>query len=110
MPAGFTDKATARLVLSTFWWSDESGPSRSLFASTVIRNLTIDDNRHELVAFYVLELHNLMSAPSKLPPAAGFLRVLFDRPVFVTFDAECNHLQALATSSPDRYRLPRDAH
>jgi hypothetical protein len=60
----------------------------SFLDSAVKRNLAIDDNRHELIALYIFELHHLMTAPRQLPPAAGLLGILLDGPVFVTLNAE----------------------
>ena len=79
-------------------------PSRPLFAGAVKRNLAINDNCHELIALDVLELHHLMTAPRQLPPAAGLLGILLDRPVFVVSDSErAIYPYALATCSLDRY-------
>ncbi len=52
------------------------GSSGTLLAGTVKRNFTIHRNRHELVIFCVLELHDLMTTPRQLPPSAWLLRVL----------------------------------
>ena len=79
--------------------------SRSPFAGAVERNLAIDNNRHEPVAFRVFELHNPMPTSRQLTPPAGLLCILFDRLVFVARDCERCRFQVLATRAADRYRF-----
>src|SRR5271165_2931974 len=71
-------------------WGRVSGP---LLASTVECDLAINNDRHEPVAFCVLELHDLMTAASQLSPSARFLRILLDCLVLVAVDTECGGFQ-----------------
>src|SRR5664280_1481703 len=76
-------------------WVRASGP---FLASTVERDLAIDNDRHEPVAFCVLELHNLMTATSQLSPSARFLRILLDGFIFVALNTECGGFQMLSNA------------
>src|SRR5271157_229471 len=75
-------------------WGRVSGP---LLASTVECDLAINNDRHEPVAFCVLELHDLTTAASQLSPSARFLRILLDGFVFVALNTECGGFQMLST-------------
>ena len=68
-----------------------------MLASTVERDLAIDNNRHESVTFCVLELHDLMTTTSQLSPSARFLRILLNGFVLVTLNTECGGFQMLPT-------------
>src|SRR5271166_4502391 len=85
-----------------------SQPAASILplASAVERDLAIDNDRHEPVAFCVLELHDLMTATSQLSPAAGLLWVLFDCLVFVARNTECGGFQMLSTCAADGCGYP----
>jgi hypothetical protein len=72
-----------------------------MLASTVERDLAIDNNRHESITFCVLELHDLMTAASQLSPSARFLRILLDGFIFVALNTECGGFQMLSTCSAD---------
>src|SRR5208283_4063706 len=74
---------------------------RPFLASAVERDLAINNDRHEPVAFCILELHDLMTAASQLPPSARFLRVLLDGFVLVTLNTECGGFQMLSTRAAD---------
>jgi hypothetical protein len=59
-----------------------------LLASTVERDLAIDNNCREFIALGILELHHLMAAARKLAPSARLLRVLLDGLVFVPVNSK----------------------
>src|SRR5271165_5965649 len=80
-------------------WGRVSGP---FLASAVERDLAINNDRHEPVAFCILELHDLMTAASQLSPSARLIRILLDGFVFLAFDTECGDLQMLSTCAADR--------
>jgi hypothetical protein len=84
-------------------WTHE-GPSVPLLAGSVIRGLAIDNNRYKFVTLHIFELHNLMTAPRQLPPAARLVRALFDRLIIVPSDGERCGSQVLPTRRADRYR------
>ncbi len=86
------------------------GPSVPLFARSVIRDLAIDNSRYKFVMFRIFELHNLMTAPRQLPPAARLVRVLFDRLIVVPSDSERHGSQVLPTRRSDEYGLTIHTH
>src|SRR5271165_2386286 len=96
-----------RVTGSDKCWVRASGP---FLASTVESDFAIDNDRHEPVAFCVLELHDLMTAASQLSPSARFLRILLDGFIFVTLNTECGGFQMLSTCAADGYGFSAHVH
>src|ERR1035438_317156 len=84
-------------------WGRASGP---FLASAVERDLAINNDRHEPVAFCILELHDLTATPRQLSPSARFLRILLDGFIFVALNTECGGFQMLSTCSMDGCGYP----
>ena len=84
-------------------------PLVPLLASAVERDLAINNDRREPVAFCVLELHDLMTAASQLSPSARLLRILLNGFVLVPLNTEFGGFQMLPTCTADGCGYPAHA-